>query len=107
MQVPLLDGHKRETPAEPKTQEITTAFIIMLTKEGKVMISADLATPILRERAPSSDEIQMLSGLVASDMLAQKTAGTTANTMMNISQAVVQAQQDAALQAEIAKTKRG
>ena len=106
MEVPLLDGQKRQSAA-PKVQEVVTAFITLYTKDGKVMYTPDMSTPILRERPPSNEEVTMLSSLVASHMLAQATAGTTANMMMIAGQAVVEAQQNAALQAQIAKTKKG
>jgi hypothetical protein len=108
MEIPLLDGKRQQQPQqEAKVQEVVTAFIVLMTKDGKVMYTPDMATPILRERPPSNEEVTMISWLVASHMLAQATAGTTANMMMNISQAVVEAQQNAALQAQIAKTKKG
>ena len=109
MEIPLLDGHKRQPqPAEPQVQEVVTAFIVLMSKDGKVYYTPDMATPILRERPPTNEEVTMLCYLVQSHMLAQVTAGTTANTMMNISQAVVKAQQDQEILQQVqASSKKG
>ena len=105
MEVPLLDGHARQQPDQPVV-EIETAFIVLKTKDGKVMYTADMATPVLRERAPSNDEVTMCSWLVASHMLAQATAGTTVNMSLQMSQAMAEAQQNMALREQINKTRK-
>lgn len=90
-----------ETQAEqPEFIEAKTAFIIFVQDDGTVVMTPDLSTTIVTERAPTINEIFSACGVVMKDIQNQETAALSAQFVMNAQMQMAAKMRDAQLNAQ-------
>lgn len=84
-----IDALAQEAP-EPEGQEVRTAFLVVINKDGSINISPDLDVPLVREHLPGTDEIYSSCQVIAKDIQVSEAAVATAQFMQQMAMAQMQ-----------------
>lgn len=112
-EIPLLGQKKPEEPKAPEVPEIVpavTAFIVYMTEDGRVLVDANLDSPIAAQRPPTFDDIYGMCSNTLKDVqntdAAIKSANAVLNGMMQINKQMAEAQQSAQIQEALVAAQR-
>jgi hypothetical protein len=76
--------------ALPEVIEAEYAFMIYRKPDGQLVLTNDLDTAVVPQRAPTHDEVYCAFQIMAKDMLVQQTAATSAQAVLQMQQALMQ-----------------
>lgn len=86
---------------EPEGRTVQTAFLVIQDHDGTWSVDPDVTTVLQPARPASSDDVVGGSAVVVSDLQTSQTAHATAGVMMQMSNAMQQQAQTAALQRQL------
>lgn len=95
--VPLLGQNQPAVTNEEKPIEYTTAFLVLVGKDGTFELETDINRAITTDRLPTSHEIKGSLASIVSDMAAQEAAMLSAQ--LTIGNLMAQAQRMQEMQA--------
>ena len=87
-----LEQMAEENP-EPEGEQVRTAFLVVVGKDGNTVAIPDLDYAIIRDHMPSVDEIYSAVSVVAKDIQVQETAQITTQFMQQMAAAAQQQMQ--------------
>jgi hypothetical protein len=76
--------------ALPEVVEAEYAFMIYRKPDGQLVLTNDLDTAVVPQRAPTHDEVYSAFDIMRKDMLVQQTAATSAQAVLQMQQALMQ-----------------
>lgn len=97
----LLDQMAENENPDDYKQPVTTAFVVVLSRDGDVSIAHDLNLPIVPDRQATPEDILGAVTNVKVDVETHIAALKVQQVMMATSQALAQQQQEAALRSRL------
>jgi hypothetical protein len=99
-EIPLLGQPKEEKP-EPQIIDATTAYLVVINKDGTIFVSPDINIPITIDRPVTGDEIFGSSHVIIKDIQREETAMQAAQHTMNAQMQLARQIQDAQANSQV------
>jgi hypothetical protein len=81
---------KQQQPDAPEILEVETAFLMYRTKDGKVILTEDLNSPVKTERQIIPEEMLTMMYIASESIKSQQTAQMTADLIMTRNMQIAQ-----------------
>jgi hypothetical protein len=97
----LIEESHTEEPAKVDHSTHTTAFMVLVDKEGNYVLEPDINKPVVPQRKPTATELKAALSVILIDLQVQESAMLAANATVSLQMQMAQKMSEQAQNAQI------